>query len=75
MPDEITFGIAAASHWMTGDRVKDGIVPQLLHYQRELLALQNQEFEIGWHDERPDLPRNNGLLPLVAQCGGTAVVS
>jgi hypothetical protein len=66
MSDEITFEDCCRIILDDWRWRQDGIVPELLHCKRELLALLNQEFDIDWSDERLDHPRDDGLPALVS---------
>ena len=67
MSDEITFEDCCRIILDDWRWRQDGIVPELLHCKRELLALLKfQEFDIDWSDERLDHPRDDGLPALVS---------
>src|ERR1700733_4699768 len=66
MSDEITFEDCYRTILEDWRWRQDGIVPELLHYKRELLALLNQEFDINWSDEGPYRARDDGLPALVS---------
>lgn len=66
MPDEITFDDCCRIILQDWRWRQDSIVPELLHYKRELLALLNEEFDISWRDEGLGLPRDDALPALVS---------